>query len=152
MFPQTVICHPFLCPSNQLFSMAHSCSYFINVFKRWKKIMQPLKSKCKLKIKKQFFYLNKFIQTDRINKYYNKIKYFHLLYVELYHILCLTNGPLEMVAADVMELNSILVKVVQDSQTEFISLSVVWLRNSTPTKRCTVLQGIQIQLSTVKLK
>ena len=36
-----------------------------------------------------------------------------------------------MVTADVVQLDSVLVKVVQDSKTELISLPVVWLGNST---------------------
>jgi hypothetical protein len=39
-----------------------------------------------------------------------------------------------MVTADIMELNPVLIKVVKDSKAEFISLPIVWLRNSTTAK------------------
>ncbi len=46
-------------------------------------------------------------------------------------ILCLADGGLEMVAADVVELDAVVVEVVEDGQAELIALTVVRLWNST---------------------
>jgi hypothetical protein len=42
-----------------------------------------------------------------------------------------TDDVLDVVAADVVELDSVLVEVVQDAQAELVALSVVRLGNST---------------------
>ena len=42
-----------------------------------------------------------------------------------------TDGWLGVMTADIMELDSVIVEVVQDSQTEFIALTVVRLGNTT---------------------
>jgi hypothetical protein len=51
-----------------------------------------------------------------------------------------------MVTTDVMKLYSIFVKVVKDSKTEFITLSVVWLRNSAAAKRCAILKTLNSKM------
>ena len=48
--------------------------------------------------------------------------------------LSLANGWLDVVAADVVELDSVVVEVVEDGQAEFVALAVVGLRNTAAEK------------------
>ena len=45
--------------------------------------------------------------------------------------LCLADGRLGVVAADVVELDPVVVEVVEDGQAEFVSFAIVRLRNAT---------------------
>ena len=45
--------------------------------------------------------------------------------------LCLADGRLGVVAADVVELDPIVVEVVEDGQAEFVAFTIVRLRNAT---------------------
>jgi len=49
--------------------------------------------------------------------------------------LCLADGGLEVVAADVVELDAVVVEVVEDGQAELIALAVVRLWNSTTERK-----------------
>ena len=53
----------------------------------------------------------------------------------------LTNGRLGVVTADIVELDSVIVEVVEDGQAELISLTVVGLGNTTTMKK----QGKQLE-------
>jgi hypothetical protein len=46
------------------------------------------------------------------------------------HGLGFTDGGLEMVATDVVELDAVVVEVVEDGQAELVTLAVIRLRNS----------------------
>ena len=49
-----------------------------------------------------------------------------------------TDGGLEMVTADIVEFDSVIVDIVEDGKTEFISLTIVRLGNSTTKDKITI--------------
>jgi hypothetical protein len=49
----------------------------------------------------------------------------------VFYNLCLADGWLEMVTADIVELDSVVVEVVEDGQAELVALTIVGLWNST---------------------